>query len=324
MNSKLLAAGGVLVLLAGCAVKDTKSEDSSKISEALLAKDKKLPSTLAATNLFHEGKIETPAFALTPYDVKVPLWSDGARKRRFIFVPPEAKITRDATTGKLVFPAGTTLVKHFTTLTDPEKPVETRVITLKSDGKWTYGTYAWNDDGTTTLNERPRKVTKDGVDYRLPSEAECHMCHTDGQPLLGFVPEQINVTQADGSAQIDALDVKGILGVSADELKAIAALPSPTDGTLPVEQRARVYMSVNCGPCHRPDGPDKANVFDMRLEATDTHLLSEGKIIPGYADGSILYQKNIAETERMPNLSLRPDPVSVSLFKTWLDEMPAE
>lgn len=319
----LLAVVSLGWFISGCAAKDTRAEDSSKISDALLAKDKKLPATLAETGLFHAGKADEPVFALTAYDVKVPLWSDGARKQRYVFLPPTTQISRDAV-GKLVFPLGTTFVKHFSTMTDPEKPVETRVMTLKEDGKWTFGTYTWNDDGSTTLNERPGKVTKDGYEYRVPSEKECHMCHTDGQIVQGFVPEQINVARADGQSQLDFFAERGLLAVPVDELKAVAPLGSPTDASLTVDQRVRLYMTVNCGPCHRPDGPDKANKYDMRLEAADTRLLAEGQIVPGDAEASVLYQKNVAQTERMPNLSLRADPVSVALFKTWLDEMPAE
>lgn len=314
----------ITLVVPACSNKETREEGSSKISEALLSKDKKLPETLAGTELFHEGKVEAPRFALSAYDVKVPLWSDGARKQRFVFVPPGVQMGKDPTTGRVTFPVGTTFVKHFTTLTDPETPVETRVISLKDDGKWVYGTYVWNDDGTTTLNVRPRKIEKQGVEYRLPSEEECHMCHTDGQPIQGFVLEQLNFAGADGMAQLDKLHAKGIFSATADELKATVALPSPSDETLTVEQRTRVYMAVNCGSCHRPDGPEKANVLDLRMEATDTKLLSEGKIVPGDAEASILYQKNIAEVERMPNMSLRADPLSVELFKRWLDEMPAQ
>lgn len=318
-HSRLCAALGVAALLS-CS---KQGDDSAgKIQAALSAADKKLPATLAETQLFLGGSPLSPVLTLQPFDVKVPLWSDGAQKRRYIFVPPGESLKFDAASHSFTYPIGTTLAKHFASGGDLYRPVETRVMTLKSDGKWAFGTYVWQDDGTTKLNERPGKVVKDGVEWRIPSEKECHYCHGDPGAPLGFVPRQLNIGGADGSSQIDALASLAIFADELETLKAVATLDDPTDATLTVEQRARSYMEVNCGSCHNPRGPDKATNIDLRLATVDTRLVSEGDIVPGNPGASKMWELLNNVTERMPNLNLRPDAEGLELMRQYIEQLP--
>ena len=70
------------------------------------------PRLLSQTGAFADTTNLVPAAALTPYDLIVPFWSDGAEKSRWISVPSGERI-KFAVTGEWVFPKGTVFVKHF-------------------------------------------------------------------------------------------------------------------------------------------------------------------------------------------------------------------
>lgn len=298
--------------------------DAAQIRSALLAADQAMPKTLAETYLFRGEDTTRPAAGVHAYDVKVPLWSDGAHKKRFIFVPPGQRIEVDPSTGSFLFPVGTTLAKHFTTGTDPKLPVETRVMTLKENGKWSFATYVWSQDQSTTeLNTRPRKVSKGGLEHRIPSEQECKMCHHDDTAVLGFTLAQLDLPGRAGKDQIAKLVKYRVFSSSVTPVRPIKSLADITDLTLSSTDRARSYMEVNCAPCHHPNGVEKANKLDLRITASDTHLLSEGKIIPGKPEESVMWKLIAASTERMPLISLRPDPLGIEILGKYIKEWPS-
>lgn len=300
------------------------SGDAAKIQAALLPADQDLPNNLEETHLFRNENPKKPSAGVQTYDVKVPLWSDGAQKQRFIFVPPGAPIKLDPKTGNFQFPVGTTLAKHFTTANDPELPVETRVMTLKENGRWSFATYVWSGDNRTTeINKRPRKVSKGGLDYRLPSEQECKMCHNQDSIVLGFTPAQLDLGGKIGKDQLAKLIATGVLSPAISELKPTNALSDIKNLSLSTTDRARSYLDVNCSPCHHPNGVEKANRFDFRLATSDNRLLAEGKIVPGRPSESIMWKIIAASTERMPLISLRPDPYGVELLGKYIEEWPS-
>ncbi len=320
-----IGAASLSSLLGACNTQKAGESPTSAISAALVSKDDKLPKRLKNTKLFQDGDPLRPMPGVLPYDVKLPLWSDGARKRRYAFIPPGKTVTLDPATGALDFPVGATFIKHFTTGNDPELPIETRLITRKDDGHWSFVTYVWNDDGTTEANERPHKVTKGGAEYRIPSEQECKLCHGDstgGTKILGFSLKQLNFAPKDQENQLVAMVKGGLFSGNAEDLTRFKALDDPADTSLSVNARTRAYMDVNCGTCHNPTGPDKANAMDMRLDAADTRLLTEGKIVPGSPADSILFQKTSSEMDRMPLISLRVDAQGVDLFKQFIEQWP--
>jgi len=66
--------------------------------------------------------------------------------------------------------------------------------------------------------------------------------------------------------QIEALSKLGYFESSPTEpVKDIYAFPSIGDSDLSVEERARVYLDVNCSNCHRPDTATQGNM-DLRRE----------------------------------------------------------
>ena len=83
---------------------------------------KPFPRKLSETGLFNSTPQHRPAPGLIPYSVNAPLWSDHAKKDRFIAIPGNAQIEFDTVTYPQPppgappgwrFPDGTVLVKTF-------------------------------------------------------------------------------------------------------------------------------------------------------------------------------------------------------------------
>src|SRR5688572_2950282 len=131
------------------------------------------------------------------FSPQYPLWSDGATKRRWIYLPPGTSI--DASRPDAwEFPRGTKLWKEFSHGT----AVETRYLSRGLDGIWRFGSYVWNSDGDATLAPAgglrdlpaPRSTPlSPGARYAIPAEADCRACH-DGAPVpvLGFSALQLS------------------------------------------------------------------------------------------------------------------------------------
>lgn len=328
-TSKGIVSLGALIvgLTAGCqAGSRLDSTEKSPVELALISGAVPMPSTLGETKIFRDNDPSKPDRSLVPYDVRVALWSDGAFKSRYIYLPPGSALKLDSAKNpryqSFNFPVGTTLVKHFSSAEQGGIPVETRVMTLKENNKWSFATYVWADDGTMTLNKRPRKVTRAGAEYRIPSEDECKMCHTAERPVLGFQAPQLDRENKSGTSQLEQLVRARVIDKESVEGIAALRLDDPSNNSLSIDKRTRAYMDVNCGTCHNPSGEVKAKKFDFRLETQDTRLLAEKKVVPGKPDESVLWQIVTRDQNRMPYLSLRTDPLGAELIRSYILQMP--
>ena len=136
-----------------------------------------LPADLNATGYYELAK--------APFEPSYPLWTDGAAKRRWIYLPPGKSIDKrdpDA----WVFPAGTRFWKEFAL----ERRIETRYSERLPDGSWRFATYLWNAAGThATLAPREGAVV-DG--FVVPSRDDCITCHEGpAVPVLGYGAVQL-------------------------------------------------------------------------------------------------------------------------------------
>jgi len=225
-----------------------------------------------------------PAPALVPYDVNAPLWSDGARKRRWIALPLDGRgPVRDdaervgfARDGAWRFPAGTVLVKHFELALDERRPrehrrLETRLLAVTGPDEAYAVTYRWREDGTdaelVTANESvPLTRTRaDGSTWtqrwEFPSPADCLRCHTRAAGrVLGVHTRQLNrVFRYPSGVADNQLRTWSRIGMFRDDLdpasiRGMPKLVALDDERADLASRARSYLDANCAFCHRPGG----------------------------------------------------------------------
>jgi uncharacterized repeat protein (TIGR03806 family) len=291
-----------------------------------------------------------------PYDVRVPLWSDGAAKSRWMSVPTGSVIAYSPD-GAWKFPAGTVFVKHFEMQLDRNDPssmkrLETRVLVVKDDGH-VYGvTYKWRDDGSDAdllTTDSFRDLSIKDVDgeihdqrYQIPAPADCLTCHDEGAGLvLGLRARQFDGVPSDiVSDQLAWFASAGFLDTDANGLEhdRIPAFAAATDDAAPASLRARSYLDVNCSHCHGSQQIDRAE-WDARITTplnrqniVNGTLLGEYAgdhdhvITPGDLDASILYQR-VASTDpdfRMPPLlrTVRDENI-VPVLESWIAGMTA-
>lgn len=296
-----------------------------------------VPKTLSATGCFEPSAPTNPVSTLVPYDINSPLWSDGAEKRRWMSIPPGAKIhVRDD--GDLEPPIGTVLVKEFRL---QGKPVETRLFVRHVDGDWGGYTYEWADDGSDAHLLDAEKFKQVGaVEWFFPSTPQCLRCHTkESNRSLGLEIAQLNrsFTYPDGTTanQLTRLEQMGLLDKAIGDPTALPRYPDPL-GTDPVEARARSYLHANCAFCHRPGASPRTKhdlLFTTPFAATqlcdevtvvsdfgnpDMRLLKPGD--PSLSALSIRMKR--VDGMRMPPLaSSVVDTAGVAVIDAWIQSI---
>ncbi len=245
------------------------------------------PAHLADTGLYSDFDSKTIRAGNLAYEPQYPLWSDGARKRRWICLPPGSAI--DASDpGHWRFPVGTKLWKEFSF----GRRVETRYMELGADGNWILATYVWNGDETdaTLAPESGVKGVceiRPGVMHDIPGRYDCMACH-EGQPnrVLGFSALQLSPdrdplaphaqTPEPGAVDLAALIRRGLLrGYPASWTKH----PPRIDAATPRARAAIGYLHGNCSGCHNEEGPLASLGFSMevavsRSGATEPRILA--------------------------------------------------
>ncbi len=233
-----------------------------------------LPATLSATGCFDAGG--NPREGLIPYDVRSPLWSDGAVKRRWLAIPDGTSITFDAE-GDFQFPNGTVLVKEFT---QGGVRVETRLFVKHDSGDWAGYTYAWMNAAGVAIADAElvgsasstRDIPGTALDWQFPSRGQCMACHTEqAGRSLGLEVAQLNGSMAYPSGvsanQIFTLRAIGVLSSDITSLGSNDAIPRYDDVTASADARAHSYLHSNCSSCHRPQASGfggRSNMPDVR------------------------------------------------------------
>ena len=311
------------------------------------------PASLADAQVFSDLPTQTPAAGVVPYEVNAPFWSDGATKTRFIRLPPGERIAF-ANSGPWGFPDQTLLIKNFyldLVRGDPasRRIIETRFL-IKRVGTpgWDGYSYLWNEAGTdATLLADSTTVTyviddpQDPVgfflqEYYFPARQDCEVCHTKGAGyVLGVHTAQLH-TGAEQN-QLHTLAQQGLFAEALPaDLSSLPRLPNPFDSSVPLAQRARSYLEVNCAPCHRPESVSRT-IIDLRYDIPLTQTNTVGAfptlgdigepealiLSPGAPQLSTLYLRMLTQgTFRMPPLaSSIIDDRGADLIAEWIASM---
>jgi len=310
------------------------------------------PALLSETGLFTDLATLTPASGLIEYDLNLPFWSDGARKRRWVAVPSAARVAFSGT-GPWTFPVGTVLVKHFEMeMVDGDpgsaRRLETRVLT-RGTSEWLGFTYRWNAGETDAdlLAGRESETlviaTAGGGSrtqtYDYPSRTDCLRCHGQAARVaLGLATRQLNRDFDYGAVtdnQLHTLDHIDYFDAAIGSPSQYGAYPALDDAGAPVATRARAYLAVNCAQCHRPGGPTPVDL-DLRFDTSNGSMRAIGVapqagdlgigaaariVAAGDKESSVLWQRmQRLDGNRMPPLaSHRVDDAAVAVVGSWID-----
>lgn len=302
------------------------------------------PQSLRETGLYSDFENEVLAPGVREFEPHFALWSDGATKRRFVYLPPGSQIdTSDM--DYWVYPVGTRLWKEF--WRDGVR-VETRLLYKiragEGAGSWRMVAFAWNQEQTEADAVPSGADDALGTGHDIPPQVECLRCHGSVTDIgLGF-----------SAVMLDHDDA----GVSLANLIAEGRLSNPPAGTgtpyfpLPgdaVDQAAMGYLHANCGSCHNP----RSEVFgsgdalmNLRLyvdeiatvegspaytttvcqpEQTDIPA-AEQIIVPGQPDASaVVIRMSQRNTEdQMPEIATEEvDDAAVAALRAWVESIAA-
>lgn len=309
-----------------------------------------LPERLSQTGLYADIASKQVAPELLAFTPQYPLWSDGARKRRWISLPVGAHI--DASDPDAwVFPVGTRVWKEFAFA----RRVETRFIELTAEG-WIFATYRWLPDESDALlapklGEPADFELSGGSAYDLPARFDCRACHEGNVArLLGFSALQLSSARDPGALHGEAPrpgDVDLSQLVARDLVRGLpaelVASPPRIAAATPTERAALGYLHGNCSNCHNDRGPLAELDFSLEVRIAPgapgpgalrtavgqaAHFQPSGaqpmqRLAPGHPEASLVAQRMSRRDpiSEMPPLGSRlVDREAVALVETWIRE----
>jgi uncharacterized repeat protein (TIGR03806 family) len=348
----LLAAASAL-LLAGCPGAPPCSPHAGTLD---------IPDDLAQWCMVSlEGGEIVPSTGVEAFELNTALFSDGAVKRRTVWMPPGAAAVYPADGGVLEFPEGTVFTKSFGFPLDLRKSpamrwVETRVE-WRAAGGWHAVSYVWNDAQTRAQVTYGGEVvgvewtdaagTPHDARYLVPSEQQCRQCHHDGAGLVPLGPKARNLNRPGwptppGENQLTHWAAVGLLQ-GLPPLAQVPLLPvwnEPATGS--EEERARAYLDVNCSHCHRVGGSAENTGLVLTLEQPPGYHLGICKqpggggpgpggraweIHPGQPDDSAVVYRMSSTTPgiAMPQIGRSVvDTAGVELVRSWIAHLSGE
>ncbi|WP_374562215.1 SO2930 family diheme c-type cytochrome [Ideonella sp.] len=237
--------------------------------------------------------------------------------------------------------------------------IETRLLVRRAEG-WVALPYVWNDAQTDAVLERTGdQKALELVDdagrhqrftYVVPNENQCASCHVVNLKNKVFTPigpkaRHLNRTlpYAEGEEnQLVRWQRAGFLsGVpNPNDPGALPRAANWADTRLPLDERARAYLDINCAHCHQANAT--ASNTALRLDAfapVDWQMglckppVAAGKgtgdrlfgIVPGQPDASIMAWR-LASTEggvMMPELGRNTvHEEGLRLVRQWIASLP--
>ena len=346
------------VLLASCSSDDDSYIPQTPVSQVTVDLLQVPYPTLSEYGFFNDTLSDLkPTTGVLPYEPISSLFSNYAKKSRFIWLPDGTIGTYNGDANNIGLPVGSVIIKTFyydNVLPDNTRVIiETRLMIRKQEG-WTFAEYFWNEEQTEAFLDvqgdggfKYLSWMQDGeqrdINYRMPSGSECFTCHksnTTNEPI-GIKPQSLNGTFSFADGVQNQLQKWIEVGYLQDNLPSnINTVVDYTDTSQDLETRVRSYVDINCASCHRDEG--HCNYRPMRFAFSENNLLEnlglcvtpdqllenlspDQKLIkPGDPENSVVYYRlNVtAEEERMPLLGrsiIHND--GVALLGEWINSL---
>jgi uncharacterized repeat protein (TIGR03806 family) len=294
------------------------------------------------------GFFEKPLSRLQPvsgiysYELNSPLFSDFAKKARFVYVP-EGKKARVGADERIEFPPGSVLIKNFyyeadqlSDLNSEEaRIIETRLL-IRTDKGWDAWPYKWNEEQTDAElalagGQLELGLENDGLgkpvnlNYQIPNKNQCKGCHVLDDKVRPIGPQLGNLNK-EMTGELPGNQIEHWIqwDILEDDFEASTkpqALTKWVDYAQVQEdlnERALSYLEINCAHCHNPRGPASTSGLHLGHGADPAQIgilkspVAAGKgsgdriydIDPGDAEASILHYRmvNTEPGVRMPEL----------------------
>jgi hypothetical protein len=309
------------------------------------------PPTLRDTGLYSDWATKTVAPGNLPFSPQYPLWSDGAVKSRWMYIP-NGRFIDGSNPDVWRFPVGTRLWKEFRF----ERRAETRFIEHTPDG-WQFASYAWTDDETEApvapeLGVRNSVPIRDGVSHAIPSRQDCGACHLAGPSralgvtLLQLSPDRDPAAPhaeqlPPGAVDVPQLVARGLIRRLPPAVLRANRIVAET----PTSRAVLGYLSTNCGSCHTGGGELSSLAFalnyplkprgDLRPPALLTALgrpshfrvtdapEAVDRVSAGRPDASVVVLRMASRNPaiQMPPLGTRlVDEEALGLIRRWIAE----
>jgi hypothetical protein len=296
------------------------------------------PVDLYCTGLYARWPSLHLATDVREFDPGLHLWSDGADKQRYIWLPP-GKLIDTTDMDEWTFPVGTKLWKEFSL---GGHRIETRYLEKRDDGTWFRTTYVWSEDETRATELTMGATNVRGTTYGIPTQEQCTTCHKgrrDG--VMGFEAIALSSPAATGVTMQKLVDAHLVTRAPTTPLE----IPGSAG-----EQAALGWLHMNCGvACHNRSEASEAGFtgLHMRLttdaiasvQATDTWNTAVGvvsylqpvpnqlfyRIAPGNVSRSLIPYRdgNRSDPEiQMPPIATRlVDEAGLATVSAWISGM---
>lgn len=346
MEARTSILGALVLALGLAACQPAPAASSARAAAPSERLPRGLPYRLEDTGLYADFHARRIAPGVVAYSPQYPLWTDGARKSRWMSLP-EGSAIEASDPERWRFPVGTKLWKEFSF----ERRIETRYMELCSDGTWLGASYLWNEDESDAVLAPERGVraaceSSPGVPYDVPARADCAACHQSGAEVLGVSALQLSPDRDPFAPHAElpppaALDLAELvaLGLVANLPRELLDTPPRIAARSPYERAALGYLAANCGACHRAGGLLDALALDLAsssgaLASTVGHELRcappggaaqvRARIEPGEPERSALLARMATREPRvqMPPLGTHaPDREALELLGAWIREL---
>ncbi len=361
MKNKLISAAVILMVVFGfLSIGACSSDDDDYVPFAVspVVMDlTQVPYPNLSDYKFFTGEIKNqlPAYGVLPYRPNSELFTDYAKKSRFIWLPNGTKANYVSDSQILDLPVGAALIKTFyydnVQPSNSRRIMETRVMIRKSDG-WIFAEYIWNNEqteaslqmmgGTSPITWIDQNNNTQSIDYEFPSENKCIKCHkwnAEHRPI-GIKPQNLNGVYNYATGPKNQLTKLIEFGYLENSIPAVInATVDYNDTSKSLDLRVRSYLDINCAHCHQ-DGGDAEYMeirmaFDKTIEPINMGVCKPASIqIPGIDRGfvvkpantgesTLLYMMNTnASNYRMPRIGrTMVHQEGVQLISNWINSL---